>query len=64
MKFSNSGTKQDRYAVKVSIGNINALTGSPISEVRQDGTQDYVVLAPNGVGQLWVEILLHYTLSC
>ncbi|KAF9059088.1 hypothetical protein BDP27DRAFT_1407834 [Rhodocollybia butyracea] len=46
MSFRNSGT--DRYAVKVSVGNINALTGSPISEVRQDDTQDYVVLAPSG----------------
>ncbi|KAF9059505.1 hypothetical protein BDP27DRAFT_1371435 [Rhodocollybia butyracea] len=53
MKFSNCGT--DRYAVKVSVGNINALTGSPISEVREDGTQDYVALAPpGGFGQWWL----------
>ncbi|KAF9059089.1 hypothetical protein BDP27DRAFT_523866 [Rhodocollybia butyracea] len=53
MKFSNCGT--DRYAVKVSVGNINALTGSPISEVREDGTQDYVALAPpGGYGQPWL----------
>lgn len=41
-----------RYAVKLSVGDVNALTGEPRSEIGQDGKQDYVVVGQSGGDQL------------
>lgn len=41
-----------RYAVKVSVGDVNAITGDSRFETRQDGKQDYVVVGQAGGDQL------------
>ncbi|KDQ09070.1 hypothetical protein BOTBODRAFT_37317 [Botryobasidium botryosum FD-172 SS1] len=51
MDFS---SKRNRYALKVSAGDINVLNGYPRSDVRQDGTQDYVVV-DHDEGQPWLD---------
>lgn len=49
----NFSSKSNEYALKVSVGNVNALTGHPRSEVRHDDKQDYVVVNCSG-GQPYV----------
>lgn len=55
----NFSSKSNEYALKVSVGGVNALTGHPRTEVRNDGKQDYVVVNSSG-GQPYVYLTLAY----
>lgn len=57
--WMNFSSKYNRYALKVSVGDVNALTGNPRSEVRHDDKQDYVVVSCAG-GQPYVNLTLVY----
>lgn len=55
----NFSSKSNEYALKVSVGDVNALTGYPRLEVRHDERQDYVVVNCSG-GQPYVYFTLAY----
>ncbi|OCH84774.1 hypothetical protein OBBRIDRAFT_839456 [Obba rivulosa] len=53
ISFKNSQALSSDYAVKVSVGGVNALTGKPQNETSA-GKQDYLAIKKTG-GQLWLD---------